>query len=131
MRKKFITWSDNYIIDKGLIDEQHQKLINLINNLHSAFLEGKANEGLNEIVAKLTDYTEYHFKTEEELFCKTKYARKEQHKVQHSEFIRKITEFKEKLAAKETSLSFDIMLFLQKWLQTHILVSDKEYKDFI
>ncbi len=131
MRKKFITWTDNYIIDKGLIDEQHLKLIDLINNLHAAFLEGKANDHLNEIVVELTDYTVYHFKTEEDIFCKTEYDRKEEHKEQHKLFVEKIKEFKNMLASKEASLSFEIMTFLQKWLQSHILISDKEYKDFI
>ena len=131
MRKKLITWADNYIIDKGLIDGQHQKLINLINNLHSAFLEGKANDHLNEIVEELAAYTKYHFQSEEDIFCKTEYPEKEQHKKQHRDFIEKIEEFKNKLIIGDSSLSFDIMLFLQKWLQNHILISDKEYKDFI
>ena len=130
-RKKFITWTDNYIIDNALIDEQHQKLINLINNLHAAFLEGKANNRLNEIVEDLVAYTKYHFQSEEEIFCKTEYLEKEKHKEQHRDFIEKIKEFKNKLTTGDSRLSFDIMLFLQKWLQNHILISDKEYKDFI
>ena len=131
MPKKFITWTDNFIIDKGIIDQQHQQLVNLINNLHAAFLEGKANCHLNEIIEELVTYTKTHFEAEENIFEKTNCPEKEAHIEEHQKFIKKIEEFQQKLATKEISLSFDIMLFLQKWLQSHILVSDKKYKPYI
>ena len=131
MAKKLITWTDNFSIDKGLIDTQHQKLIELINDLYDAFLQGKANEHLSDIIKELATYTISHFKVEEDFFEKVNYPETEEHKKQHIDFVDKIVVFNTKLEAKEVSLSYDIMNFLRDWLQKHILVSDRKYIPFL
>ena len=131
MAKKLIEWTDKLSIDNGLIDTQHQKLVELINDLYAAFLEGKANEHLTDIIEELAAYTVSHFKTEEVFFAKVSYPEIEEHKIEHTNFVNKVLEFKNKLASGEVSLSYDIMNFLRDWLKNHILVSDRKYISFL
>ena len=131
MDTKLITWSDNLVIDNSIIDEQHQIIINLINELYAAFLAGKANETLGKIIEELTEYTVVHFQTEETFFERVNYSHKKEHIEEHSEFVDSIKKFKIKLKKNEVSLSYDIMNFLRDWLQNHILISDKKYIKYL
>ncbi len=131
MIKTLITWRDSFIIDGSIIDLQHKKLIDLINELYSAFLEGKANNILAGIIEKLADYTIYHFKEEEDFFERVNYYRTDFHKKQHADFVQTVLDFKRKLKEQDVGLSYEIMNFLRDWLQKHILDADKKYVPYL
>jgi hemerythrin len=62
-----IQWKDDYSVNVKEIDAQHQQLVNMVNELHAAMREGKANQVLQDLLKKLIDNTGYHFSTEEKL----------------------------------------------------------------
>lgn len=45
-----ITWSDQLTVGIEEIDQQHQKLVQLINGLHNHMLAGDAGDIMNNIV---------------------------------------------------------------------------------
>ncbi len=75
-----IQWSDNLSVGIASIDEQHKKLLNMINVLSDALANGQANEVLVQIFDGLAVYTVKHFAYEEELFSKYGYEESEAHK---------------------------------------------------
>lgn len=131
MPKELITWTDKYSIDKGLIDKQHKVLVDLINELYFAFLEGKANDNLSKIIAELIKYTKTHFQDEENIFAKSGYPEVKAHKQKHEGFVRKVEKFKNDLDSGKLSVSYEIMNFLRDWLLNHILVSDREFLPYL
>jgi len=58
-------WSDDLSVKVTLIDDQHKKLIALINSLHDAMRAGEGKQVLEKTLKELADYTVYHFQTEE------------------------------------------------------------------
>ncbi len=131
MDKEFITWSDIYSVNIEEIDKQHKQLIDIINKLFNAFSEGKAEKIIPEILKELTDYTNYHFKTEEELFEKYNYPDTKVHKDRHSECVNQIEIWKEKYQKDITNIPYELMDYLKKWLLQHILKEDKSYSKFL
>jgi len=131
MNKELIPWSDTFSIDKKIIDSQHKILIKLINELYAAFLDGKANDHISNILDELTKYTVSHFKTEEVFFEEVNYDDADNHKKEHQDFVDKVVDFKTKFKEGDVSLSYDIMNFLRDWLQNHILVSDRKYISYL
>ena len=61
----FITWKDSFSVGVHSIDDQHKKLVEMINNLYVEFYKGITNEFLNKLIAELEKYTVYHFSFEE------------------------------------------------------------------
>jgi hemerythrin len=51
-----INWSNDYSVNIKDIDDQHVKLVNLINDLHSAMKLGKGGESLNRVISELVSY---------------------------------------------------------------------------
>jgi hemerythrin len=54
-------WRDEYCTGNAEIDEQHQKLFKIINNLHDAMLQGHGKEVLKNTLDELIFYTIDHF----------------------------------------------------------------------
>lgn len=122
-----ITWSDKYSVNIKEIDEQHKKLVGMINELHDAMMHAKGKEASLAIINKMADYTKYHFSTEEKYMKQFGYPDYNAHKLSHEKFIEQVFEFKKGYEDGKTGLSYDLLNFLKNWLVTHIQSSDKKY----
>ncbi len=130
MEKVLISWSKYYSVGIDLFDEQHKELVNMINALYNAFLAGEAQEKAIEIVNKMLDYTDFHFKSEEKYFEMHNYPESEEHKAIHKSFVEKTLELKKGLEDGSKTISYEIMNFLREWLIKHIMGEDKKYSTF-
>jgi len=126
-----ISWKNEFSVKIDEIDAQHKILIDLINQLHQAMIDGEANEKIEAIITGLTDYTKYHFEAEEKLFEDSDYPDTTAHKQTHIDFVRKISIFKTDFENKDAMLTVDVLQFLSSWLKEHILVTDMEYSAYL
>ena len=120
-------WSNNFETGIDIIDEQHKVLVELLNSL-ALFLANRSCEmTLNIALDKLTEYTDYHFKTEEKLW--EKYLKNDPyyktHLKTHKSFIDKIISLKNNTNQSLDESIYEIISFLSKWLAFHILDTDK------
>ncbi len=125
-----INWSDSLSVNVAEIDQQHQKLVAMINELNDAMRQGKGKEALKHIVSGLISYTGTHFKTEEQYFDRFGYPDADSHKKNHADFVQKVMEFNNGFEKGKFGLTLEIMNFLSNWLQTHIKGTDKKYSKF-
>ena len=123
----FVEWSDDLSVGIEEIDEQHKVLVGLVNQMHRAIHERHSSDVVQEILAKLADYTRIHFAVEESLMRILSYPGYELHKAQHDELIDHMRELQEKVASGRTAVGFELMHFLKMWLTKHIMESDREY----
>lgn len=131
MSNVFFIWNDSYSVGNSTIDEQHKKLIGIINKLYTSFMEKKQNEEISEVMKELADYTRYHFSTEEQLFRSKKYPFAAEHEKEHEQFVDELYQLKIKFDNSPSVLTLKVMTFLQKWLKDHILVKDKKYAPYL
>ena len=127
MSRVFVLWNESYSVGIEKIDTQHKKLIDILNQLYESFVDQTVGQKIEDVLLDLVDYTNYHFRTEEELFEEYNYPHKEKHIVEHVEFIQKIIDFNEDFKAGKSALSFQLMNFLRNWLIKHICGSDQAY----
>lgn len=127
-----IEWSSELSIGINSIDEQHKKLVNMINALNDAKVAGSTNELLGKIFTGLTSYTQKHFTYEENLFAEHGYINTDEHKRQHNELITQVIELKDKfLQSPQGTTGDDLIHFLKRWLTSHIMKTDKAYAEFL
>jgi methyl-accepting chemotaxis protein/hemerythrin len=122
-----IIWNDKYCVGIDQIDQQHQKLILLLNILYDAMMEGKGKGKLEQLLTELVEYTKYHFKSEEELFEKFSYKGKAVHIKEHNDLREKVMDFSIKIKAGQGVITQDILKFLKAWINNHILSEDKKF----
>lgn len=122
-----IEWSDKMSVGVESIDEQHKKLVNMINALNDALVRGEADAVLVKIFDGLAVYTQKHFQYEEQLFAEHGYPMAADHKAEHDALIAQVVELKTKLDAGSAMIGIELMKFLKGWLTNHILKSDMAY----
>jgi two-component system NtrC family sensor kinase len=122
-------WDNKFNTGVDVVDEQHRKLVDLINRLGSISAHLTSTTELGEILTELANYTVYHFNTEEDLM--KQYAvdagHQDVHIKAHHHFIDQVT-----VAAKILMGSSDVnnqlvaplLKYLTNWLVQHILGSD-------
>jgi hemerythrin len=127
-----MTWTEKLSVGVGVLDEDHKKLINMVNELYDAMTAGHGKEKLGPILDGLVQYTKFHFAREEKFFAQTGYPASGPHKQQHEALTRQVLDVQHKYAAGATAtLSLDVMQFLKNWLVTHIQGSDQSYRQHL
>ena len=120
-------WNDNFKTGIERIDEQHHRLVDLINMLANHLAHQSDVQTLNGIFTELSEYAVYHFRTEEGIW--RQYFQEDkleaEHKKIHHSFVDAVLELKseENVKPSEQVLA-DILSFLTHWLAYHILDSD-------
>lgn len=121
-------WNEHFNTGIATIDEQHQKLVQLLNRLASHMAFHSDIQTLDTIFQELADYAVYHFQSEEaiwhEYFQESTLETK--HKEEHDNFISTVLTLKagEDIHSVDSTVS-EILAFLVHWLAAHMLEKDK------
>jgi methyl-accepting chemotaxis protein/hemerythrin len=123
---KLIIWSKSYSVGVSQMDREHQRLIDLINNLYAAMRAGRSHDAIGSILDELASYTVNHFSHEEKLMQQAGYAGLDEQKREHKALVEQVVEIQQKYRAG-TALGQEVMTFLKNWLINHIQGADKKY----
>ena len=113
------------------IDNQHKKLVNMVNELHDAMKSGKAETVLMRIVKEMKQYAATHFGLEERYMKTNNYPDFKAHKTEHDKFVAKVVQVEQDCNTGKCAMSMDILNFLSNWLVNHIKGTDKKYGPFL
>lgn len=128
---ELVTWSDAlYSVKIKEMDSHHKKIVELINKLHDAMMNGNGKNVLLPIFNDLKSYAKYHFEAEEKLMKQYNYPHLSTQEREHKMFIDKISELYEKFSSGSKEMSIETLKFLKNWLYDHILKEDKQYSHF-
>jgi hemerythrin len=127
MSQAFFSWKEDYSVNIKEIDDQHKKIIEMLNVLYIAFMKKEHQEKLEKIIVELGNYAVYHFATEEKYFREFKFSGKMEHINEHVRFREKVSLFSEEFQRNNSVLTFSVINFLKDWLNKHILIDDKKY----
>lgn len=119
-----------YYIGIDMIDEEHKQLFQYADEayelLHDEYTPDKYDR-IDIILEKLRDYTVKHFADEEQYMESINYKKLFTQKVQHQEFINKLSEFMEyhnEEVEDQDDQIMGILKYLTEWLTNHILYVD-------
>ena len=130
-QKQYLVWKDEYSVGISSIDEQHKRLVNLINQLQTAVDYSTGETYEREALDELVDYTKTHFSYEEGLMEQNGYPDFEPHKAQHEKMIRKVEEVLAEYETNHDAAMKNALDYLGDWLINHINGTDKEYSSFL
>ncbi|MEJ1298559.1 MAG: bacteriohemerythrin [Candidatus Sedimenticola sp. (ex Thyasira tokunagai)] len=131
LRKDGVVWKDSYSVGIAALDEDHQKLIQLLNQFQTAYDYHTGEEFESKALEELVSYTKYHFKHEEELLEEHGYPDIEAHKEKHREMALQVESFLDDYAQQGHEALEGVARYLTDWLINHINGTDKEYSGFL
>jgi len=127
----FFNWEDRFSVGIAEIDMQHQKLVQMLNELYDAMKAGKGNEMVGKILGDMIQYTAGHFATEERYMKLHDYPDFAAHKKEHDTLTQQVLDLQKQFKSGQAALSMKVGTFLKSWLVNHISGTDMGYSPYL
>ena len=130
-----IIWDESFSVGNETLDNQHQNILRMINELIDNQQSNISSEKVTNILDDLMLYVRQHIDYEEVILEQLDYPEYSQHKSSHLLLQEQLAELM--YGASEQVLSHgkyddnipkEVLEFLMCWWQKHILVEDMKYK---
>lgn len=126
-KSDLISWDSSVEFGIPAVDQQHRKLVDLVNKLHHAMQNRHGKSVLGQILNELADYTVKHFQSEEKMMADAGYPQLEEHKNIHKKLVQQVVDFQHEFEQGTATVTLDLMRFLSDWLVNHIKGDDRKY----
>lgn len=128
-KEKPCAFTEDYLTGILLIDEEHERLFEIIgraNDLVKAELLHDKYDEIVGILEELESYTKEHFRDEEEYMESIHYSGLKAQKLAHQAFVSKLENIDlEQVDQNQQEYLEELLEFLFSWLSNHILKLDK------
>lgn len=129
---KICEWNTDYSVGIAELDEHHQRLFEILNELFTLMSEGAEDKPIIRVLDELLDYTHYHFEEEEKIMEKMGYPDLDVHRQLHRELIQQLKDF---YAEAQNGMAIFVAIKVAnvgtEWLKNHILAVDHRYYDYM
>lgn len=128
-----IMWRRQLSVGQPSIDEDHKHLIEYLNQLDTALTARVFQaQRVAIILVKLLEYTREHFAREEKIMEMVKYPKLDDHRRQHVEGVRAISDLSNVFAKAPTHENAErIYTFTAEWLVRHIIMQDTQITPYV
>ncbi|MBF0589677.1 MAG: bacteriohemerythrin [Magnetococcales bacterium] len=130
-RYSLMPWTDSLKVHIKVIDDDHRRLVDMINDLYTAMRLGRGRVELGRILDALVEYTANHFNREEVMFKKHGYPETKEHLAEHEKLVSQVLEFQRQFHEEGAMINMELMSFLKDWLFNHIMGVDQRYSKFL
>ncbi len=123
---KTFEWTPLFETGLAEVDQQHQRLVQLVNQL-SQDVDSASEAHIDQALQALAEYTVYHFQCEERIMGEAGVAaaHAEHHRQTHQRFIGQVGEWLQRRKNGEAISLRQLLDFLANWLVFHILGDDQ------
>jgi hemerythrin len=123
-----LVWKAEYSVNIKEIDQQHQGLFEIINNLIKVINSKPNDEQVAGIIKQIVEYKKVHFATEEKYFHQFNFEGTAEHEAAHQLFNDTLTNIQSKYQEDVYGFAFALVDFLEDWLIHHLMNMDQKYK---
>ncbi len=120
-------WNEKLSVGVQKFDDQHKRLVQMVNELQEAMLASKGREASKKVLDQLVQYTVTHFKDEESAMAAAKFPGLAQHKIEHEKLCNQVLDYKKRVDGGDLSVTVELLKFLRGWLVDHITKTDMAY----
>ncbi|MBN2625357.1 MAG: hemerythrin family protein [Spirochaetales bacterium] len=122
----YINWDESYEIGIPEIDRQHRQLIDNFNDFYKHLSNEELGDNLRELLQKMMDYTDYHFKEEEKYMASINYKYIDDQREMHNQIREKMASYKKLADEGKLTVSMPVTNEIKKWIKEHIQIEDKK-----
>jgi hemerythrin-like metal-binding protein len=128
---KIIQWDDAYDVGLKEIDDQHKRLLDIINSIICEQQDKYDTTKFKSSLSTMIHYAYTHFATEERILIQTEYPDLERHVLEHIDFIIKTLGLALDIDRGKGENRKELLRYLKEWFSTHVLGIDREYIPFL
>ncbi|MBT6096140.1 MAG: hemerythrin family protein [Rhodospirillaceae bacterium] len=126
-----LEWSSQLSVGFDEIDNDHQKLVGILNSLSDAVETRQDVAAIGTVLDELLSYTSWHFRHEERLMQTYGDPELFNHKQEHEDLLEQAAALKTRFEAGDAAVPAEMLPFLKDWLTHHILETDMKTGQFL
>jgi len=126
-----LTWDKRLSVGPPSIDDQHQLLVESLNELYNSVSRGDDSKMTGLLLRTFLAYTRNHHAAEEALMAKIHYPELRQHQALHRELVETLETHLARLDRGENAVGLELLHFLRDWLTNHIQKVDRAYRPWV
>lgn len=120
-------WDNSLDLGIKEMNDDHREILDYINRIYDRDRAGASKMEILGLLKDLSIFTMRHFKREEELMKSFDYADYKPHCELHKHLLSQLSRFTNEYAEGTEKIPPSLLIFLQRWLTTHIMNIDKKY----
>lgn len=122
----YFEWQQEFESGIASVDQQHKRLISLVNKIHDAVEAGNADAEVNQTLNALVDYARFHFSDEERFMVDIPSYDSNRHQRQHQVFVDELSSLMLEYGQSGKLTGLQLASFLKGWLMDHFLKDDRD-----
>jgi hemerythrin-like metal-binding protein len=120
-----IEWSKEYSVGIAKIDNQHKRIVKILNRLMKHQFDTRDEKVTEEILDDLQAYMKEHFRAEEEYILEHHLSGYEEQRREHNQFIDRLFDAQKEYTKDGRLTSLNLFNFVWDWFSHHVLKVDK------
>jgi len=121
----YIEWLPSWDTGIAELDRQHRELVAEIDRLFLALKEGSPEKVAERTLLHLSEYVEFHFKTEERCMLEAHYPGLPAHRAEHDALRNEVKAIVDAYLAGGGALTVKLSEYLKNWLIHHLDTTDR------
>jgi len=118
-------------IGHSLLDSEHEHIVGLISDFGYKIKNHIVWRDVMNMYGEIVDCLLEHFVREEQIMVSAKYPYTDPHRSEHSYLFERLTAMTLQLEAECAGAEEDIILFLDEWFYTHVMISDRKFAEYL
>ena len=131
MTKPLFNFDAEFKLGIDAIDQEHVKLADIFDRVHTLLNEGKRDEARQYFVETLSNYVHEHFANEEKFLAEIVYPQPDEHKKLHANFKQTIRDWKPLVESSDELAFRKTLNDTFTWIIAHIGKTDRRYAKFL
>lgn len=124
-----IRWSEKFAMGVPVFDEQHRRLVEMLNQLFDVASSGQGAAAILKLRQRLLQYAASHLRDEEAALREAGYPDIAQYKAEHIRYSTRIRELQSEVPDAATTRR--LMRFLKEWWLSHIQESNTDCAEYL
>jgi hemerythrin len=126
-----MTWNNELAIGVPSMDAQHVALVETLNELHNALMNGDARNLGGSILRSLLAYTKSHLSPEETVLAAERHPELARHQLMDRDLTLKVEGIVARYDKGELILNLQLLHLLNDWLTNHIQKIDRSSRPWL
>jgi hemerythrin-like metal-binding protein len=120
-------WKPEYSVHEAELDQHHQQLFSVLNTVYENVMNSTELACVLPKIDQLSEYTKYHFSTEEQYMREQHFPGIDAHIAKHTEFTHTIDTLRERYHDNDLEVAGELIVVLGEWLLQHVIKEDIKY----
>lgn len=122
-----LMWNHSCTVGVQAIDDQHGILLDALNELRMALLQGEECSMVRTMLKRVTELMRLHGECEDKLLARHGFPGLAAHRAEYQRLLGRLAQFNVRFEQRQSDAVYELVEYLRKWFTTHTGVSGQKF----